>query len=119
MLEYLRGYAHRDVETVELPCEIPKLKALKREATFYRLPELVSQIQGRLQVVNDSLPILLQILCCVVKEREDRERREKADDDDADSTSSVIVREDVPSIDKECDVIFHSIASNQCHFTEA
>ena len=49
---------------------------------------------------------------------EDRERREKADDD-ADSTSSVIVREDLPSVEKECDVIFHSIASNQCHFTEA
>ena len=54
VLEYLRGYAHRDVETVELPCEISKLKALKREATFYRLPELVSQIQSRLQVLHTS-----------------------------------------------------------------
>jgi len=96
VLEYLRGYVHRDVESVELPSEMKKLRSLKREAEFYRLPELVS-------LVNDAIQ---------------EQSHKDTNDDDVNSCSSVIVREDDAFVETEFDVIFHSVASKQCHFTE-
>eukprot|EP00210_Caulerpa_lentillifera_P000575 g556.t1 len=95
VLEYLRNCVHNDGDFIELPIEVSKLKALKREADFYLLPGLSTQINS------------------VLQEQEAKERFQN----ELDTASSVVVKEEENS-DKEFDLIFHSVSNSQCSFPE-
>jgi len=95
VLEYLRNCVHNDGDFLDLAFEVSKLKALKREADFYLLPGLSSSINTALQ------------------EHEEKDRFQL----ELDTTSSVVVKEE-DNLEKEFDLIFHSIANSQCTFSE-
>eukprot|EP00210_Caulerpa_lentillifera_P002263 g2173.t1 len=96
ILEYLRNYyVQNEGILAELPTKVSKLKALRREAEFYALHNLTTQINS----------LLLQVM---EKERCQNEVR---------STSGIFMNED-ENFEKEFDFIFHSASNSQCTFPE-
>eukprot|EP00803_Ostreobium_quekettii_P005626 evm.model.scf_966.6 EVM.evm.TU.scf_966.6 scf_966:37318-42868(-) len=95
ILEHLRGQCHREPDTFQLPDDLDTLKALLREAEFYRLPALVSRLNKRKEEMMDA------------KDRSDTETDIHTGHESIDPLPRV-----------ELDIAYSAISSPHCQFTE-